>query len=67
MEFMQQTLDNPDLMEKVTKTLTVEEKHLVHLELMVMEQVADWELDVQGKGENGSGKKTPKNEKNKIN
>lgn len=45
MEFMQQTLDCPDLMARVVNDLTTEEKHLVHLELMIMEQVADWELD----------------------
>ena len=53
MEFMQQCLDKPDLMEKVVKPLSLEEKHLVHLELMIMEQVADWELD-SGKNEYGS-------------
>ena len=53
MEFMQQCLDKPDLMEKVVKPLDLEEKHLVHLELMIMEQVADWELD-SGKNEYGS-------------
>jgi hypothetical protein len=37
--------------------LSVEERNLVDLELMIMEQVADWELDV-GKVEAESSKST---------
>ena len=46
MEFMEQALDKPDLLAQVTQGLTLEEKHLVYLELMIMEQVADWEIGV---------------------
>lgn len=46
MEFMEQSLESPDLMRRLVEDLTLEEKHLVHLELMIMEQVADWELDI---------------------
>ena len=44
MEFMEQTLDKPDLLAQVTQGLKLQEKHLVYLELMIMEQVADWEI-----------------------
>ena len=44
MEFMEQSLDKPDLLAQVTQGLKLEEKHLVYLELMIMEQVADWEI-----------------------
>jgi hypothetical protein len=40
-------------MKRVLADLTEEEKNLVHLELMIMEQVADWELDI-GKVEGSS-------------
>jgi hypothetical protein len=38
--------------------LSLEERNLVDLELMIMEQVADWELDV-GKVEAESSKPIP--------
>jgi hypothetical protein len=38
--------------------LSLEERNLVDLELMIMEQVADWELDV-GKVEAESSKSIP--------
>lgn len=41
---MEQSLDKPDLLAQVTQGLKLEEKHLVYLELMIMEQVADWEI-----------------------
>ena len=41
---MEQTLDKPDLLAQVTQGLKLQEKHLVYLELMIMEQVADWEI-----------------------
>ncbi len=44
MEFMEQALDKPDLLEQVTEGLKLEEKHLIYIELMIMEQVADWEI-----------------------
>lgn len=44
MEFMQQCLDSPDLLDRVTEGLTNQEKHLINLELLIMEQVADWEV-----------------------
>jgi len=46
MRFMQQTLSSPDLKDKICKPMKLEEKHLVDLELMIMEQVQDWELDI---------------------
>jgi len=46
MRFMQQTLESPDLKNKICNVMKLEEKHLVDLELMIMEQVADWELDI---------------------
>ena len=45
MKFMQQTVESPDLMARICQPLKKEEKNLVELELMIMEQVADWELD----------------------
>merc|ERR1712013_193803 len=50
MRFLQQTLNSPDLKNRITKPMKLQERHLVDLELMIMEQVADWELDV-GKAE----------------
>ncbi len=41
---MEQALDKPDLLDQVTEGLILEEKHLVYIELMIMEQVADWEV-----------------------
>lgn len=58
MRFMQQTLDSPDLMARVCAPLKKEEKNLVELELMIMEQVADWEI--------GEGKVAPESEWNKV-
>ncbi len=55
MEFIEQVLETPDLMTSLVTGLTVEEKHLVHLELMIMEQVADWELDIGKVEANSSG------------
>eukprot|EP00090_Calanus_glacialis_P027047 TRINITY_DN4255_c0_g1_i1.p1 TRINITY_DN4255_c0_g1~~TRINITY_DN4255_c0_g1_i1.p1 ORF type:complete len:575 (-),score=153.79 TRINITY_DN4255_c0_g1_i1:116-1840(-) len=46
MRFMQQTLNSPDLKERICKPIKLEERHLVDLELMIMEQVQDWELDI---------------------
>lgn len=46
MRFMQQTLNSPDLKAKICKPMKLQEQHLVDLELMIMEQVADWELDI---------------------
>jgi len=46
MRFMQQTLNSPDLKNRIGKPLRPEERNLIDLELMIMEQVADWELDV---------------------
>ena len=54
MEFMEQSLDKPDLLAQVTQGLKLQEKHLVYLELMIMEQVADWEIGV-GRAEQDSG------------
>ena len=44
MEFMEQCLDKQDLLAQVGQGLRIEEKHLIYLELMIMEQVADWEV-----------------------
>jgi hypothetical protein len=56
MEFMQQTLESPALVKRLEAELPdVEEKHLLHLEMMVMEQVADWEIDI-GKVEQSTGR-----------
>ena len=52
---MNQCLESPDLLSKATNGITVEEKHLIYLELMIMEQVEDWEIGV-GKTEQESGK-----------
>jgi len=46
MRFMQQVLNSPDLKRRMGKPLKLEERNLIDLELMIMEQVADWELDV---------------------
>ena len=46
MRFMGTTLNSMDLKNKICKTLKTEERNLVDLELMIMEQVQDWELDV---------------------
>merc|ERR1712128_296689 len=46
MRFMQQTLNSPDLKNRICKPMKLEEKHLVDLELMIMEQVQDWELEI---------------------
>ena len=46
MELMEQTIESPDLMAKLTEGLPTHEKHLIHLELMIMEQVQDWEYGV---------------------
>merc|ERR1712209_385893 len=59
MEFMEQALDKPDLLAQVTQGLTLEEKHLVYLELMIMEQVADWEIGT-GRMEQESGWDKPR-------
>jgi len=53
MRFMQQTMEAPDLRTKIGKPLRKEEQHLIDLELMIMEQVADWEIDI-GKTETES-------------
>ena len=50
MEFMEQSLDKQDLLAQLGQGLRIEEKHLIYLELMIMEQVADWEV--------GTGKDT---------
>ena len=65
MDFMNQCLESPDLLERATNGITIEEKHLIYLELMIMEQVEDWEMDV-GKTNQESGKilKSFKNMKN---
>ena len=52
---MNQWLESPDLLSKATGGITVEEKHLIYIELMIMEQVEDWEVGV-GKTEQESGK-----------
>ena len=52
---MNQCLEAPDLLSKATQGLSIEEKHLIYLELMIMEQVEDWEIGV-GKTEQESGK-----------
>lgn len=46
MELMEQTIESPDLMAKLTEGLPTHEKHLIHLELMIMEQVQDWEYGI---------------------
>ena len=56
MDFMNQCLESPDLLSKATSGITVEEKHLIYIELMIMEQVEDWEVGV-GKTEQESGKR----------
>ena len=56
---MEQALDKPDLLAQVTQGLKLEEKHLVYLELMIMEQVADWEIGT-GRMEQESGWDKPK-------
>ena len=50
MGFVEQTMENPQLMERVTRGLTTEERHLVELELMILEQVADLEPGAPGGG-----------------
>ena len=59
MEFMEQTLDKQDLLAQVGQGLRPEEKHLIYLELMIMEQVADWEIGT-GRMEQESGWDKPK-------
>ena len=39
MEFTEQTLESPDLMSRLVQDMTTHEKHLVELELMIIEQV----------------------------
>jgi len=56
---MEQTLDKPDLLAQVTQGLKLQEKHLVYLELMIMEQVADWEIGT-GRAEQDSGWDKPR-------
>merc|ERR1712001_510574 len=46
MRFMGTTLNSMDLKNKICKPLKLDERNLVDLELMIMEQVQDWELDV---------------------
>merc|ERR1719341_2327028 len=46
MRFMGTTLNSMDLKNKICKPLKLEERNLVDLELMIMEQVQDWELDI---------------------
>ncbi len=61
MEFIEQTMDSPSLMDRVVSGLTKEEKHLVQLELMIMEQVADWEVGKkEEQGAIGSGNHSSK-------
>ena len=55
MEFMEQALESPDLLKQLTEGIPIREKHLVHLELMIMEQVQDWEVGT-GKIDQGSRK-----------
>ena len=38
-------MESPDLMKRLVEELTIEEKHLVHLELMIMEQASDLMVD----------------------
>jgi len=59
MEFMEQCLDKQDLLAQVGQGLRTEEKHLIYLELMIMEQVADWEVGT-GRMEQESGWDKPK-------
>ena len=58
MRFMCKTLESTDLKSKICKPMKPEEQHLVDLELMIMEQVQDWELDV--------GKATPESDWDKV-
>ena len=46
MRFLTQTLNSPDLKNRIGKPLRKEEKNLIDLELMIMEQVQDWEMDI---------------------
>ena len=46
MRFLTQTLNSPDLKNRIGKPLRKEERNLIDLELMIMEQVQDWELDI---------------------
>jgi len=46
MRFLTTTLESPDLKTKIGKPLRKEERNLIDLELMIMEQVQDWELDI---------------------
>ena len=55
MDFINQCLESPDLLERATSGISIEEKHLIYVELMIMEQVEDWEMDV-GKTNQESGK-----------
>ncbi len=50
MEFVQQTVDNQDMLDSLVRGATKEERHLVELELMILEQVADWEGGAPGGG-----------------
>lgn len=51
---MEQVLEAPDLLKQLTDGIPKEEKHLIHLELMIMEQVQDWEFGT-GKVDQESG------------
>ena len=51
MEFMEQCLDKQDLLAQLGQGIRIEEKHLIYLELMIMEQVADWEVGTGNKVE----------------
>jgi len=46
MRFLTQTLNSPDLKNRIGKPLRKEERNLIDLELMIMEQVQDWEMDI---------------------
>lgn len=48
-------MDKPDLLAQVTEGLTLQERHLLYVELMIMEQVADWEIGT-GRTEQESSK-----------
>jgi hypothetical protein len=55
MEFMEQCLDKQDLLAQVGQGLRIEEEHLIYLELMIMEQVADWEVGTGRMEKEGPG------------
>ncbi len=48
MGFVAQAMESEELMESLTRGLTKEERHLVELELMILEQVGDWEAGAPG-------------------